>query len=152
MLDIKDEAEYVTGKSISISQFLDSAQKEMKARGKKIGKVQLDAIKKYFKKKESKRAHKVWFMAECIEMGVVYDDALEQAVFESKHTDVKDPGIIIPLGLSIGITCCVCGGVLMMIPLPFCREVGAGVLTFGCQRIYDELILNPLLEQDRQNR
>lgn len=152
MLDLKQEAEFATGKSISISQFFDAAQKDMKARGKKISKDELEGIKKYFKKKESKHKHKILFMAECNSMGIVYDAELEQLAFEAKHTDVKDPGIIVPLGLSIGIACCVCGGVLMMIPIPFSREVGAGVLMFGCQRIYDELLLNPLLEQDRKNR
>lgn len=152
MLDLKSEAEYATGKAISFNQFFDYAQNEMKARGKKISKGQMEGIKKFFKKKEAKHSHKILFMAECISMGVEYDAELEQLAFEAKHEDLKDPGIVPPLGLSIGIACCVCGGVLMMLPIPFSKNVGAGVLTFGVEQIYQELVLNPALEQDKQNR
>jgi len=151
MLDIKDEAELSAGKAISLDSMLDKAQRDIKQRGKQISKDQFSAIKKLFKKKESKHNHKIQFMAECIEMGIVYDAELEQMAFEAKHKE-DQPEIVLSLQLALGVTCCCVGGFLMFIPIPMSLAVGEAVCMFGATLIMEELVLQPALDQDKKNR
>ena len=154
MLEIKDEAELCTGKNISIDSMLDKMQNHLKQNGHKLSKDQIKAIKKMFKKKESKHKHKIQFMADCIEMGVIYDAELEQMAFEAKHRDDKEDKeeVVISLPMALGVTCCCAGGFLFFIPIPLCVTVGEAVFKFGAGLILKELVLNPTFEQDKKNR
>lgn len=151
MLDIKEEAELSIGKKISIDSVLDNMQTVLKQKGHKLSKDQLSAFKKMFNKKESKRDHKIMFMADCIEMGVVYDAELEQMAFEAKHKDDK-PEVVLTLTMALGVTCCCAGAFLMFIPIPVSMAVGEAILTFGAGLVLEELVLNPAFEQDKKNR
>jgi hypothetical protein len=151
MLDIKDEAELSIGKKISIDSILDNMQSQLKQKGHKLSKDQLSAVKKMFKKKESKHNHKIQFMADCIEMGIIYDADLEQMAFEAKHKDDK-PEIVLSLPMALGVTCCCVGAFLMFIPIPVSMAVGEAVCTFGASLVLEELVLNPAFEQDKNNR
>lgn len=149
MLEIKHEAELILGKSVNLDSLFDAIDVEIKKNGQKPDKTKLSFIKKLIKKKESKINHKVMFMANCIEMGIGYDAELEHLSFIAKHKEDKEKDIglgDIPIDLSIGIVCCVCGGVLAMIPIPMSREIGMSLFGYGIQMVLKETLLDPITQ------
>jgi hypothetical protein len=117
-------------KKISISKHLDEIEKNQKKQGRKFKDGHLKAIKHLINKKEKRHEHKVLFMSECIEMGIVYDDVLEDLCFQAKNKEEKQE-IVLPLDLTLAITACLAGGFLVLIPTPATEMVGVAVFTWA---------------------
>lgn len=136
MLDMKHEAELATGKKISIANHIKEIEKEQKKKGRKFQPGHLEAIKKLIEKKEKRHEHKVIFMAECIQLGIVYDDFLEEICFLAKHKDEKGE-VAIPLDLTLAVTACLAGGFLMLIPTPATELIGYTVAAWGTEHLIE---------------
>jgi hypothetical protein len=136
LLDIKHETEAYTGQKIDISKSLDQVEKEIKARGSKISKAELKAIKNTIKKSEKKHNHKAFYMAAALENGCNYDDESIEVEWQylcksaSKGKD-KEEEMILPVRVTVGVTIALVGLFITILPFPPCKTWGPSLITGG---------------------
>lgn len=153
MFDIKVEVENYLGQSVNIDSIFDNVQKNLKKEGHKLNKDVWKNYKKTFKSKEKKHNHKMRYMAQCIEFGIDYDPFNAQFDFEAKHRNPDEaPEVLIPFEVALGVTCCLCGGFLYLVPLPMCQPVGTGVFNFGIMMIVKEMYINPTIDDVKKQQ
>lgn len=137
MLDIKHETEAYTGQKIDISKSLDQVEKEIKAKGGKISKAELNSIKKTIKKNEKKHNHKALYMAAAMESGCNYDAEAVNIEWDylcksaSKGKDKEEEEMSMPVRVTVGVTIALVGLFVSILPFPPCKNWGAALITGG---------------------
>lgn len=137
MLDIKHETEAYTGQKIDISKSLDQVEKEIKAKGGKISKAELKAIKNTINKSEKKHNHKALYMAAALESGCNYDAEAVNTEWDylcksaSKGKDKEDEEMILPVRVTVGVTIALVGGFITILPFPPCKTWGPALISSG---------------------
>lgn len=137
LLDIKHETEAYTGQKIDISKSLDQVEKEIKAKGGKISKAELKAIKNTIKKSEKKHNHKALYMAAAMESGCNYDAEAVNIEWDylcksaSKGKDKEDDEMILPVRVTVGVTIALVGVFITILPFPPCKTWGPALISGG---------------------
>lgn len=146
MFALKHEVESYLGKAVSLDKVFDSVKNQLKNEGINIKDEYFKNYKKIYKHKEKKHMHQLGYIAECLENGIEYDAALCELDFQCKHKDSDKEPIILPFQLQLGITCCLAGGFLSLIQIPFVSNIGYGVFNFGIALIVNEYYINPTIQ------
>lgn len=92
MLDMKHETESYTGQKIDLNKGLDQVEREIKAKGGKLSKSEIKALRKIIKDGDKKHNHKALYMAACMESGAEYNPEMVPLEFDClcKASKAKD--------------------------------------------------------------
>lgn len=85
MFDFKQEVEQYTGKHIDINKSIDQAEKEVRAKGQKIERKYIKAIKDEFSRNDKKHKHRAVWFAQCAELDVPYSILEADANFDMNY-------------------------------------------------------------------
>jgi len=137
MLDIKHETEACTGQKIDINKSLEKVENEIKAKGGKISKSEMKALKKIIKDSEKKHNHKAFYMTAAFESGCDYNiesmniewDYLCKLAGKSKEKEEEE--IILPVRVTVGVTMALCGVFITILPFPPCKTWGPQLVVAG---------------------
>ncbi len=138
MLEIKTEVEGYTGRKIDLDAHVDAIEKEAKKRGAKFKSGEIKQIKKVLKKKSQKHEHKAIFLYDCNMYGIDFDQELCDFDFENnfiaksaKQGKEDEKEVKVPIRISIGITCSLCGYFLSFIPHPIAQTASKFLIGTG---------------------
>lgn len=152
MLDLKSEAETLTGKKIDLDSSIDEVFNKVKKQGVKVDSKTQKEVKKIIKGKGKRYDHKAHYMAQCFINDIEYDSLQEESLFfqnecilmASKSRNGKDEGkeIVVPLKLVVGVTGALAGMFIAMVPLPIPGKahVSTFLITTGIKYAADAII------------
>lgn len=152
MLDLKFEAEALTGKKIDLDSSIDQVFNDVKKHGVKVDSKSQKEIKKIIKDKGKRYDHKIHYIAQCFLNDFEYDSHQEEALFfqnesittvaKSEHGKNEGKEVAVPLKLVVGVTGALAGMFIVLIPLPIPgkAQVGAFLLTTGVKYAADAII------------
>ena len=152
MLDLKSEAETLTGQKIDLDKSIDQVFNDVKKQGVKVDSKTQKEVKKIIKNKGKRYDHKAHYMAQCFINDLEYDSLQEEALFfqnegimmatKSKHGKNEGKEIVVPLKLVVGVTGALAGMFIVIVPLPIPgkAKVGAFLITAGVKYAGDAII------------
>lgn len=156
MLELKEQAEHLTGNRIDLEECIDDIFYEAKKKTKKVdSKLESKlhkAAKKIIKDKGKHYDHKAQFMIECYENGIEYDALTEKELFQQKqalvniimgkHSDKEDIKIEVPFKVIIGVTGALAGMFIAVVPAPVPGKdrVATFLITTGVKFVIDGVV------------
>lgn len=152
MLELKEQAEYLTGNRIDLEQCIDDIFYEAKKKTKKVDSKLQKAVKKIIKDKGKHYDHKAEFMIECYKNGIEYDALTEKELFQQKqalvniimgkHSDKEDIKIEVPFKVIIGVTGALAGMFIAIVPAPVPGKdkVATFLITTGVKFVVDGVV------------
>lgn len=152
MLDLKSEAETLTGQKIDLDKSIDQVFNDVKKQGVKVDSKTQKEVKKIIKDKGKRYDHKAHYMAQCFINDLEYDSLQEEALFfqnegimmaaKSKHGKDEGKEIVVPLKLVVGVTGALAGMFIVIVPLPIPgkAQVGTFLITTGVKYAADAII------------
>jgi len=151
MLDLKSEAEILTGKKIDLDKSIEKVFDDVKKQGVKVDPKIQKEIKKIIKNKGKRYNHKTNYMAQCFINDLEYDPFQEKALFflsedilnaKSKHGKNETKEIEVPLKLVLGVSGALAGMFIVIVPLPIPgkAQVGTFLITTGVKYAADAII------------
>jgi hypothetical protein len=138
MLDVKLETEGYTGTAINLDKEIDKAEAEIKRKGGKVPKKDLEKVRKAIKNKAKKSNQRAMCMASYLEDAPSMNFQEYEFLYKAAHghdkekeeeQDIKE----LPMRLTIGITMILAGGFLCIVGtrIPVCMEYGKQVAAAG---------------------
>lgn len=140
LFDIKQEVEGYTGRRIDIDSQLDQIERDAKKGGAKFKSGEMKAIRNKLKKADKKSGHKAHYLFQCNMYAIDFDQSACDLDFDnyymaarSKHDKEDDKKVEVPLRVSIGVTCSLCGYFLSFIPHPYCQASSKFLIAVGVE-------------------
>jgi hypothetical protein len=150
MLDIKEEAESILGRKIDLDRSIDEVFAHVKNQGVKVDSNMQKEIRKIIKEKGKRYAHRSLYMEQCVIHDLEFDSLQEEALFfqneailfSARSSKSKDPEVVVPLKLAVGVTGALAGMFIVLVPLPIPgkMQVGTFLITTGVKYAADSII------------
>ena len=130
-VDVKIELELSSQKEIDIEPFVKALDKDLKKDGVHVSKNKFDIIKKKIRKCETKKLNRMRYLQQTMHLDQ-YELSLFDELNQSKHEDKEDKEEAeLPAQFVFGITLCLCGYFLSVLPHPALQNLGKACLLFG---------------------
>jgi hypothetical protein len=141
-VDIKQEVEMNYNINFNIDQYINRVQQEVQKKGVKPNKKHFDTIRKIIKKKDVKAKKHAHYVARTMYLEDYQMNELDEEMMtlaarskhdhdKDKHNEEEKEEVVLPALLVYGVTVSLCGMLLMIIPIPACKDWGTKMVVAG---------------------